>query len=1267
LRVSTLWVYRAVTWSIIVAGLMLAGVVLTLRYWVLPNVEHYREDIARIVSEKAGQKITIGSISANWDGLRPQLMLEQVTVHDAAGRPALELSRVDHTLSWLSIPTLQLRFYSLEIHSPTLNIRRDPQGKLSIAGMELTGKEKGGGFADWLINQRRIEIRDATIVWRDEMRGAPQLDLKNVRLQLVNRGGNHQFGLRAVPPEQLAGPLDVRGILTGTTVTALDDWNGKLFLDLDYADIAAWRAWVPFPVEFPRGTGGLRTWLTFAQDRLTDAIVDLRLANVRTRLEKNLPELDVTELSGRLGWKMSASGFEVTTTSLKLTTASGLTLPPIDFLLRFDAASGTRPERGEISVNVLDFMPLAALADHLPFPVDARKQLAEHAPKGHLEDVQVRWTGDWRNPAEYSAKGKFVGLAMNGAGKVPGFQGVSGSIEGTERGGTLQLNTQSAVVDMPLVFREPLQFDVLTLQLAWSRAGGETEVRLNSISFSNSHLAGNVFGTYRTAGDTRGIIDLTGSLTRADARHASRYIPLVVGQRAREWLDVAFISGQSNDVSLRLKGNLNEFPFTGSQSGVFQVAAKVTEGTIEYANGWPRIESVSGDLLFRGNRMEVNARQATILGARVGPVQAEIPDLLEADKVLIVTGEAEGPTREFLTFIEKSPVNGMIDHFTDTWQAQGSGKLTLKLELPLRATERGRVAGAYQFTNNTVVADPDLPAIGEASGRVEFTESNVQAQGITGTFIGGAITISASSQKDGSVRIAAQGRVSADNVRKAGNVPPWLQGFRGAADWRAVQTVQKRVSDFVVESDLQGLALDLPAPLGKAAGDTLALRYERRAVGQNQERVTIGLGDIVNAHLVRRMEGKRTIIPRGTVRFGGAAPEPEKNGIWIGGAVKALDLDGWIALTRSGVGDARVDWGGVELKADAVDLFGRRFSQLALSAVMQGGLWRGTVAGKELEGNASWEPQGQGRIVARMKTVTIPPALPAATEAKSVGKLRELPAIDLIAENFVNNAAQLGRLELLASPAPDSWRIEKLRITNPDAVFTAEGMWQTGLTEPRTQISLRLDTPDAGKLLTRLGFPEGVRNAKTRLEGALAWTGPPYEFDYPSLSGGLLLEVGRGQFTRLNPGIGKLLGILSLQALPRRLSLDFRDIFSDGLAFDDILSAIKIDRGVASTDSFRIQGPSARIVMAGEVDLARETQKLRVRVSPSVSDGVSIAGALIGGPIAGVAAFLAQKILKDPLDQMVSYEYAVTGTWTEPNVLRSGDRPAAGAPGPDRP
>ena len=268
------------------------------------------------------------------------------------------------------------------------------------------------------------------------------------------------------------------------------------------------------------------------------------------------------------------------------------------------------------------------------------------------------------------------------------------------------------------------------------------------------------------------------------------------------------------------------------------------------------------------------------------------------------------------------------------------------------------------------------------------------------------------------------------------------------------------------------------------------------------------------------MEGKRTIIPRGTVRFGGAAPEPEKNGVWIGGAVKTLDLDGWIALARAGGGDARVEWGGVELKADAVDLFGRRFNQLALTAVMQGGLWRGTVAGKELEGNASWDPQGQGRIVARMKTVSDSGRAARRSRRRSPPPRSRASCRRSISSRSSSSRTTRSSDGSSCSPRPgtDSWRIEKLRITNPDAVFTAEGMWQAGLAEPRTQISLRLDTPDAGKLLTRLGYPEGVRRGKAKLEGALAWTGAPYEFDYPTLSGGLLLEVGRGQFTKLESG-----------------------------------------------------------------------------------------------------------------------------------------------------
>ena len=1253
--ISSLWAYRILTWSVLAAGFAFAATVIALRYWVLPNIERYREDIARLVSEKSGQKVAIGTIHANWDGLRPQLKLEQVTVFDGAGRPALELSRVDNTLSWLSLATLELRFHALDIYSPTLNIRRDARGVVSVAGIALTGTVDGGGFADWLLRQRDIEVHDATVVWNDERRAAPPLELKSVFLQLYARGDRHRFGLRAVPPRPLAAPLDLRGEFRGTTTTALETWNGRLYLQLDFADIAAWRTWVPFPVEFPRGAGALRAWLTFSQDRLVDFIADVRLANVLTRLAQDLPQLDLTELSGRIGWKQSDTGFEVTTSRLGLTTTGGLTLPPADFLLRLAAGDARMPARGEMRANALELAPLAALAEHLPLAQGARKRLAAFSPKGSVYDLVVRWDGEWREPRKYSVRGRFQNLSLVGAGRIPGFTGVSGTAEGSERGGTLSLNSLKALVEMPLVFRDPLEFEALTAQVTWTRNGGDTELRLNQISFSNPHVAGTVFGNYRTAGSERGSIDLTANLTRADARHISRYVPIVLGRTAREWLDNAFLAGQASDASLRLKGNLDEFPFPDGKGGVFQVAAKVTGGALHYAKGWPDIQTLAGDVLFRGKRLDVNAREGTILGARLSKVHVEIPDLLREDRVLNVSGEADGPTSEFFIFMEKSPVLGMIDHFTEGWQSQGAGRLTLNLSLPLGAAGTARVSGAYQFANNTFVVAPDVPPVEQASGRVEFTDNSVRAQNVTGVLLGGPVSIAAATTRDSTVRVNIQGRVNTDSVRRTG--PQWVQHLRGATDWSAVLNARKGDADVVVESNLQGLAVDFPAPLAKSAAEPMPLRLERRLLAPGQDQLSFSFGDILSMNLTRRIEGKHSVITRGAVRFGGPAVDPDRAGVWASGTVPALDADRWLAVLGQSAGDTRIEWGGVDLKLGTVDVFRRRFSDLAVNATAQGGQWRGTLSGKELDGNVTWQPQGRGTLVARMKTFTIPAAAPAVVQAADDGAARspkalELPALDVVAEQFINKGKQLGRLELSAMPEGRNWRIEKLRIANPESTFTLDGTWHLELAQPRTQVNLRLEASDVGKLLTRLGYPEGVRRGASKLEGALAWSGAPYDFDYPTLTGNLVLEATKGQFVKLEPGIGKLLGILSLQALPRRISLDFRDVFSEGFLFDEIVGAVKISRGIASTENFRIQGPPARITMSGEVDLARETQKLKVRITPHVSDTVSIAGALVGGPIAGVAAFLAQKVLKDPLDQLVSYEYSVTGTWADPNVAR---------------
>lgn len=1258
---SSLWTSRALAWSVLGVALACAAVILSLRYWFLPNIENYREDIAAAVSRAANQRITIERIAGNWDGMWPQLKLEGVSVYDKSGRRALELERVDGTLAWRSLVKLRPQFLSLDIYRPALAVRRDGKGVVSVAGIELEGT--GDGFTEWLLEQPDVEILDAAVSWTDELRGAPELKLAGVNFRLVNRGGRHRFGLRAVPPEALAAPLNVRGDLRGDGAAIFARLHGRLFLQVDHVDLAAWQQWVDIPVELTRGAGALRTWLTFNRNELTDVIADLRLAGVKSRLRDDLPQLDLDELAGRLAWKSRAERFEFSATQLRLASGEAV-LPNADITLRV-ARDRKGVSTGELQASALKLAPLVVLADRLPLEKTLRAELVALSPRGAVTDVHLKWKGEWPSPETYSARGRFEGLAFNRRGSLPGMSGLSGVLDGSEKGGTLQLTAQRASFDMAGLFAEPLALDTGSAILSWTRSAERFELKLTNVAFANPDIAGTLSGTWRGAPQSRGEVDLTGTLARGDVRSLGRYLPATLDKDTRKGLETSFLAGKVSDARLRVKGRVEDFPYADEKRGLFHVQGKVSGGLLYYAHQWPRIEQIEGDLQFRGQRMEFAAPRGMISGVRLGKVQAEIRDLTAQNPLLTVNGEAEGPSADFLAFIETSPVSNMIERFTEGMKAQGPGRLALKLALPLGALSGTKVAGTYQLLNNHVVLERDLPPLEQANGRIEFTESSVRTTGLNGVFLGGPVTISAATQGDGTLRANLQGRVNADNVRKAGG-PALMQHLRGATDWRGTLTMRRKVPELVIESNLQGIGSSLPAPFAKAPGDAVAMRIERRFVSPQQDRVSLAYGEVVKAEFARRVGEKGTVIERGTVRLGGGeAGEPDRPGVWVRGSLKRIDFDEWLAFTRGDGDAADLTIAGAEVKLGEVNFFGRRFNDLALTVSPRAGATQIVLAGKEIDGTATWRGDDKGRLTARLKRLAWPVAeskVPVQAPRLAAQKVLDLPALDIAVEDFQFGAKQLGRLELNAVHRNRDWRIERLRVANADSVLTADGVWQGWLSEPRTQLNVQLEVSDIGAALTRFGYPQSVRRGTAKIEGNLAWTGGPQDFDYPTLGGQLVVEAAKGQFVKLEPGLGKLLGLLSLQALPRRITLDFRDVFSDGFAFDSISGTAKIERGIATTDNFRTQGPSARVLMTGEVDLARETQKLRVRVTPALSDSVSIAGAILGGPIAGVAAYVAQKLLRDPLEQLVSYEYHVTGSWSDPQVARPPDRGPAPQP-----
>jgi len=1245
-----------------------AVVVLALRFWILPQIEEHPELVAQAISRNIGQRVSVGSVDSGWQGLRPYLALTELRLYDSGDRVVLSLPAVSCTLSWDSLAFGTLRFNSLTLDKPQLNIRRDQAGALYVAGVKLNTEDAGAGFSDWLLAQREVIIRDAQVSWDDQLRGAPLLSLSDLNFVMRNQGRHHRFALRAQPARELAAALDIRGDLEGGTFTQLQAWNGKLYAELAHIDLAAWRAWIDYPLDIQRGQGGLRLWLGFADKRLEQATADVALGDISARLAPELPVLEMRSLQGRLSATRAAGGYEFGGKQVALELQTGMILPPAQFAVQWRPGEASRAEQGEVRIDALQLQPLAQLGEYLPLPQPLRKFLAEAAPQGGVSDMHFDWQGPLPNPARYSVRGHFDRLGLRAYGQLPGFAGISGNIDGNEKGGSVLINASRAEVELPRVFVEPKRdLDTLTAQLGWSHPGDQLQLKLSNIAFANADLAGTAFGSYIAAADGPGTIDLTARLNRADARRVPSYIPFLKHKVVLDWLDRALIAGRGHDVSLRLKGDLKDFPFRGNKGGVFQIAAKVSDGKLDYAPGWPTIDGIDAELHFDGSRMEVISRKASVLGAKVTSARVVLPDLFEQDRVLEVNGQAEGASAEFLKFVAQSPVNNLTGGITANMGATGNGKLQLKLDLPLARLTEVKVAGSYQLIGNQVSIEADWPPVSQVSGRLDFTENGVSMRAVNAQFLGGPVALSIASQRDGSIAVNARGTLNAASLESALE-QPLLRHLSGATAWNSSMTFRRNGASILVESGLQGMASTLPAPLGKAGAEVLPLRFEHTVATEEHsgrwsgppttDRSTLDLGKVVRMEIQRRREGGKMAIERGAIGLNEAPRLPE-TGIVLNGNASEFDLDQWLRVL-AGSGGTQLPLTSLNLKIGALDVYGKRINDVALRAGFHGSDWLANLNARELAGDVRWRSQGKGRISAQLSHFTFPEPTPGKLADEAPPK--ELPGLDIVADNLVVHGKKLGRLELTAANEGLDWRIEKLNLATAESQLSAEGIWQGVAAQQRTRLNLKLEVSDVGKFLERIGYPGSMQRGKAKLLGRLAWNGSPQNLDYPTLGGDLSLIAEKGQFLKIEPGIGKLLGILSLQALPRRITLDFRDIFSEGFAFDTITSTASVANGVLHTKDFIMLGPSAQVAMSGDIDLARETQALKVRVVPSVGDSLSVAGLmLLANPITGVASFLAQRLLKDPLGQVFAFEYAVSGTWDDPKVEKLARETPAGS------
>jgi uncharacterized protein YhdP len=1406
------WALRGAVAVIILFGMVVIAVFVGLKYWFLPHIADYRESLAAAISRTAGVPVEITTLSGDWRGLRPALTAGGITIFDADHKPALALENVSGSLSWWTLFSGRPSFHRLQIERPVVALSRDTQGNLFLAGIRLPKDDssQGSGFSDWLLKQDGIVIREATVSWRDAQVGDNALILTRVNASIEKLAGSHRFDIHARPPKEVASAIGLQGELRGGLFARVSELKGELSARARQADLAALRRFVKLPTELKSARGDIAVRLKGEGQGIAEAEVELNAKDVALQLKPDSPDLNLQAVSGKVSYRDLRPGFEVTGDGLALTPHGGRqALPASDFRFSQQPAENRRPAQGRFSAQRLDLAGLQSLLAGVNFEGALSERINAAGASGELSGVDYSWTGEPIAPSAFSAKATFANLAWRPVEKLPGASGFSGSLEATQAGGRLTLAAKDGAFNAPNIFWNALPISSLNATMTWQAREQRIDVNVERMELVNAHGDGWVAGTYHTIAGKPGFADMKGKFSNVDGRAIAQYLPRVTGEKLFRWLDRAIVSGTGPEVTFTLKGDLYEFPFADERHGMLLVTAKAKDGVLHYADGWPEIHNINGDMVFRGPRMEIIAQSGRVFGTQLSQVRAVIPDLAHHDEILEITGSGKGGFKDGLRFIAESPVREMTNNATAGFTGTGDAKLALKLVLPIRRLNQTHVEGAVDFAGNGMTDSAGaVPTLSHINGRLGFSEKGLAAEGLKVNVLGGPATLRIVSPGDKTMRIEASGKASVDALKAEAKQPalnyvtgsadwkgtikvadgktqldatatatvfgepapfklvrgadkimhvegsgkttaevlarelknpsakylsgpvawegkfkidegksesrilakstifggpatlemtsagaerstlsasgeakmnslarqidsPWFRYLSGSARWSGEMTESGKQSTVRIKSDLVGVQSDLPAPLNKSAAASLPLEIEESGAAGAPRTLKVSFAQIGAAQfkVSETATGGRR-LESGEVGVGGALKAGQGGGIWFNGSLRELDVDQWRIVLGGKSAPAKPgesvgpNLAGFDLQVGKMKLFGRTFTDFKIKGSQRQGQWSLDLGGAEVNGTATWKPAGAGAVTARLGTLAIPAAPPSAKpvtggpdpgdDAPEVTDAEpgRYPAMDIIADQFQIGSRKLGRLELLASQQGQDWRMEKIHISSPHAALTADGTWQGWLKRPQTSLSVDLRAADLGAFLSDVGYPNTVKGGKAELSGALAWTGEAFALHPPSMSGDFALKATSGQFLKAEPGVAKLLGLLNLQSLPRRITLDFRDVFSSGFAFSEISGNVKMAQGVLSTDNLVMGGSSAVVSMTGQADVASETQKLRVKVTPGLSETVAVAGAIAGGPVTGAAAYLVQKLLRNPIDKLFAFEYDITGKWDDPIVTK---------------
>jgi uncharacterized protein (TIGR02099 family) len=1239
--------------------LVLTALYVSLGRELTPLIAEYRAEIQTKARDALGMPLTIGSLEGSWKGMAPVLLAHDVMVGE--GTSALRLDNVKVVPDvWASLLNRDVRLASVQLGGLQLSARQNKDGHWALEGLPVQDDQPLD--PEQLLNQlqrvARVSVLDSQVTL-EPFNHAP-MTLTYVGLTLDVGASDQRLDARLTLPDGQPLALSLK---TQIQASRWRDGAAQAYLSLPQSD---WAKWLPASLIQPWKVSELKAggefWFNWGHGTVQSAVARLNAPKLSgAYADRKAETLDNLALHAWV--ERGKKGFTVTLDSLAMNIADKRWETRLQ-LQQFAATEGEQ-ERWHLQADHLDLTPITPLMDSLaPVPEAVAKVIDQLSVTGTLRNVLADYRPNATDDQKISFAANLQQVGFNATHGAPAARNVSGLISGDLGKGELRLDSKDFVLHLDPIFDKPWQYLQANALLKWTLDKNSFTLIAPYIKVlgEEGKIAADFLIRIHMDHSQEDYMDLRVGLTDGDGRFTPKYLPAVLSPALSEWLSTAILKGSVEEGFFQYQGSLDHDAVDAARN--ISLFFKVHGAELAFQPGWPHVRDVSGDVFIEDSGVRIMASKGLLLDTKVRNVAVNIPHV-HAGKVshLFLDGDFDGGLGDGLKILQEAPI-GTESTFAG-WQGEGSLKGRVDLDIPLEHGEEPKVVVDFNTDKARLkISDPELE-LTQLKGDFRFDS----AKGLSGKAISGRAfdqPIKAQIFAEGksgklSTRVVASGQVG---VKK---LTDWLKfnqpiPVSGMLPYQLQLTLDDADSQLRVSSSLKGATIDLPAPFGLAANESRDAVFRMTLQGA-ERRYWFDYGDLAN--LTFAAPNGKFEDGRGELFLGYGDPVlPVTKGLRIRGVLSELDVAPWQALAeryagKDPGGSAKQLLNSADFKVNKLIAFGTQLDQVRLQMKRSGAAWDLNINSKQATGAVTLPDAKNAPIKVTMQTIRLPAPDPkAVSDANAPDPLasvdpRKIPALDIIIRQLYQGADLLGAWSLNIRPTTRGINLNNLSLGLKGLLLEGSGGWEGVAGASNSWYRGRIGGGNLANVLQGWGFAPSVTSEDFKVDIDGRWPGSPAWVGLNRFSGTLDATLNKGRFVEVDGStqVVRIFGLLNFNAIGRRLRLDFSDLFSKGLSYDRVKGFLTANNGVYRTTSpILMTGPSTNLELSGTLNMVSEQVNAKMLVTLPVTNNLPLAALLVGGPAAGGAMFLLNKLIGDQVSRFASVQYSIQGPWNDPKI-----------------